>query len=404
MPPSITPDRPILIIGAGVAGLTLAQGLRLRSVPFRLFERHPRSRSSQGHRFRISRDGQAALNSVLSPHLQDLLQRTAPDANRFQPRYVDAATLSYPDPVPAGSDSLPIDRTWIRALLSREIEDAIEYGKEFVSYEIVDDGVSVRANFADGEGVVGRLLVGADGLRSRVRKQFQPDRKLLDLERWVIWGRTRLDEDQKNILPDHMLSWCMYLDSEANTQAVVEPMTWTNSERRSGIQPAAVLSSECPDYVYWVLCTATSQYSEHLPKTPDEKRLFLRRATEKWHTSLRLLFDSSSLDQTACVPVLSSKPDIELRLADRASAGHITIIGDAAHAMSPMGGSGADTAVSTAADLAELIAVEGVTRDSILAFESRMEARARDKIEHSFRGGQKFWRGKAWDEYPEVDV
>ncbi|KAI0406165.1 hypothetical protein F4802DRAFT_596523 [Xylaria palmicola] len=83
--------------------------------------------------------------------------------------------------------------------------------------------------------------------------------------------------------------------------------------------------------------------------------------------------------------------------------GRVTLIGDAAHAMSPMGGSGADTAIRNAADLARTIA-ECVTRDNLAGFESRMEARAKEKIEHSFKGGQKFWRGKEWTEYSEIDV
>lgn len=72
--------------------------------------------------------------------------------------------------------------------------------------------------------------------------------------------------------------------------------------------------------------------------------------------------------------------------------------------MSPMGGSGGDTAIQNAADLAKSLAVEGVTEDSIKAFEARMEARAREKIAHSFRGGKKLWRGRDWTEYNEVDV
>lgn len=69
----IPPDT-ILIMGAGVAGLVLAQGLRLRSIPFRLFERHPQSHQAQGHRFRISSEAQVALERVL-PYLQRILKK-----------------------------------------------------------------------------------------------------------------------------------------------------------------------------------------------------------------------------------------------------------------------------------------------------------------------------------------
>ncbi|KAK6080319.1 Demethylsterigmatocystin 6-O-methyltransferase 5 [Seiridium cupressi] len=349
------PEPPILIIGAGVAGLVLAQGLRLRSIPFRLFERHSWSHSSQGHRFRISKDGQAALDSNFSPQLQSLLRRTAPVRNRVEPRYVDARKLDFAKPQPVDSESMPVDRAWIRSLTSLNIEDSIEYGKEFESCQVIDERVQV--SFGDGSLVSGKLLVGADGIKSRVRKQLQPYRKLLDLERWIMWGRTPLTEELKQNIPQDLLTWCMYLDQESNVQTIVEPIT------------------------------------------VEEKRLFMDEVSKTWQPELKLLFSSAAHDLSACVPVLSSKPDIEVCVAN--GAGRVTLVGDAAHPMSPMGGSGADTAIRNAAGLAATIADNGLTTNNISDFEARMEALAKEKIEHSFKGGQKFWRGKEWTHYTE---
>ncbi len=385
---------PVLIIGAGVAGLTLAQGLRLHSVAFRLFERHPRSHASQGHRFRISKDGHIALNSVLSRQLRALLKDTAAERHRFAPRYVDASKLDYSEPTPVGPETMPLDRAWIRQLLSLNLDDAIEYEKDFESYEIIDGRVHVK--FTDGSAVCGQLLVGADGVKSRVRRQLQPDRKLLDLERWLMWGRTPLTARLKESLPPDLLTWCMYLDHRTNVQAVVEPMAWP----RSVLQVSGHELPDFQDYVYWCLCAAPRQYAEGLPKTLEEKRQYLQRMSETWHPNLKLLFDSAAYELSACVPVISSKPHIEIRSAGE--TGHVTLVGDAAHSMSPMGGSGADTAIRNAADLAQTIAKQGVTRHTLSEFESRMEARAKEKVEHSFRGGQKFWRGKEWSEYSEI--
>ncbi|KAI0899420.1 FAD/NAD(P)-binding domain-containing protein [Annulohypoxylon nitens] len=390
-------EPPVLIIGAGVAGLTLAQGLRLRSIPFRLFERHPQSHGSQGHRFRISKDGQAALNSVLSPRLQSLLRRTAADPFPFKPRYVDARKLEYEPLAPVDVDSLAVDRTWIRLLTTLGIQREVEYGKEFRSYDVVDGVVKVK--FTDGSAAEGKLLVGADGVRSRVRKQLQPDRKLLDLERWIMWGRTLLTDDLRKKFPQDMLTWCMYADQETNVQVVVEPMIWSKSARLESEDQLP----DFQDYTYWVVCTASSQYAEAIPKTAEEKKLFLSEVTKTWHPALKLLFESAALDQTACIPCLSSKPDIEISSTGQADK-LVTLVGDAAHAMSPMGGSGGDTAVRNAADLARIIAEEGITKTSIENYEARMAEKAKEKIKHSFRGGQKFWRGKEWSEYSEVDV
>jgi 2-polyprenyl-6-methoxyphenol hydroxylase-like FAD-dependent oxidoreductase len=137
----------------------------------------------------------------------------------------------------------------------------------------------------------------------------------------------------------------------------------------------------------------------------EEKRLFVKKVTETWHPSLKLLLNSAAHNLSASAPVLSSKPEIEIRGRTEAVRSEaVTLIGDAAHAMSPMGGSGADTAIRNAAELAHTIAEEGITKSSISKFEVKMEATAKEKIQHSFRGGQKFWRGKEWTEYSETDV
>ncbi|KAF2660889.1 FAD/NAD(P)-binding domain-containing protein [Lophiostoma macrostomum CBS 122681] len=394
----ISTDSPILIVGAGVAGLALAQGLRLRSIPFRVFERSSQGHPSQGHRFRISKDGQIALSSVLSPNSLALLRATASDGHRFEPRYVDARSLEFPKPTAANTEtmpSMPADRTWIRMLLMLGIEDAIEYEKEFSQYKI--ENGQVHAHFADGSTAKGTLLIGADGIRSRVRRQLQPDRHLLDLERWVMWGRTPLTESLYKELPEDLLTWCMYLDSEANSQAVVEPMVWSKStrEQSEGKLP------DFGDYIYWVICTA-SQDSTLLPRTIEEKRSFLERVTQSWHPGLKHLLHSSTYNRTACIPVISSKPDIEIIGTNE--TGQVTLVGDAAHVMSPMGGSGGDTAIRVAADLARTIAEEGISEESIADFEARMTAMAEEKIHHSFNGGKKFWKGKDWTEYKECDI
>ena len=389
MASNTTSDLPILIIGAGISGLALAHGLRLRSIPFRLFERTPKSHISQGHRFRISADGVTALKSIVSPETWELLTRTAPERASVEPRYVDARLLNFEKPTKVEHpDSMPIDRSWLRMLLIQGIEDAIEYDKEFQSFEAIATGIKVV--FGDHSSAYGSSLIGADGIKSRIRSQIQPRRRLLDLERWIAWGRTPLTTSLRRQLPRDVMTWFMAIDSEANTQAVIEPMLWTKSAQQASGQKLPGYQ----DYIYWAVATEGSPRD---PWTAEGRKEFLKEMTKSWDPNLRLVFDSAAYGLSACVPVLSSKPDIEM--TSSVSKGMVTIIGDAAHPMSPMGGSGGDLSIQGVADLLLTIDKFGLMEESMRNFEEGMERRAKPKLERSFQNGQKFWRGKQWYEY-----
>ncbi|CAG8981829.1 hypothetical protein HYALB_00013992 [Hymenoscyphus albidus] len=393
-----SPTDPVLIIGAGISGLALAQGLRLNSIPFRLFELRPRSHGSQGHRLRISPETVTALDSILLPQSKSLFYQTGAEKGAFQPRYVAAKEFVFPSPTPAShSQGIPIDRTWLRNLMMLGVDDAIEFEKELTSYEVIEND-KVCVSFDDGSWATGCFLVAADGVRSRVRRQLQPHCRLLDLERWVIWGRTLLTESLRARLRDDQLTWFMAIDKEANVQVVLEPMVW----KKSVTEASEYRLTDCHDYIYWALCTETAPGGLLLPKSARERKEFLLNITKHWHPDLQLIFNMASHDLLTCVTVLSSKPDIEIQSSSH--RGKVTLLGDSAHVMSPMGGSGGNAAILNAVDLAQTINRYGISQKAMEGFEERMSQRAKEKIEHSFEGGKKFWKGGEWFQYQESEV
>ena len=68
----------VVIIGGGIGGLTLAQGLRQAGISAAVYERDrtPTDRL-QGYRVHISPAGSLALHARLPPHLFEAFERTA---------------------------------------------------------------------------------------------------------------------------------------------------------------------------------------------------------------------------------------------------------------------------------------------------------------------------------------
>ncbi|KAF3763930.1 FAD/NAD(P)-binding domain-containing protein [Cryphonectria parasitica EP155] len=418
---------PIAIIGAGIAGLTLAQACRRHNIPFRLLERHPHGHRRQGHRFRVSEEAFAALrDDALADdrELRDLLVRTAPCRRKEgvaqrPPRFPDAKTFEMDERLLARTTahvhSVPIDRGWVRAVLEEGLGDAVEYGREFLRYEEKEDEGEdgrcfVRVWFTDGSFLDASLLVGADGVRSLVRRQLQPARRLLDLNRWIVWGRTPLVAGAHKSGGDNdtdMSSWLMAVDKEAGAQCVVEAITW-DDEARQAAADAGLSPSLLGDYSYWAIATAPASGEHGLPQTAEETRAFVARITEGWHPRLKKVLDGADYGVATCIPVVSSKPDIELPVEGNGERRRgrvlVTIIGDAAHAMSPMGQAGGDLAIRDAVDLARAIArgrdeEEGEEQGrSLMAFERVMAARAKENLERAFSNGRRFWAKEGYRE------
>lgn len=400
MPRLETPNLPIAIIGAGVGGLALAQACQRHALPFRLFERHPQSHHRQGHRFRISRDAFTALADAVPPDIRALLLATAPVQSGLSPRYANATTLRFRtgSPFSPPEQSVPVDRAWVRAVLGVGVEHAVEYGREFARYE-TNGADHVDVYFTDGSVVQARLLVGADGLRSRVRRQLQPERRLLDLQRWIVWGRTPLTPQLRAQLPDHVLSWFMALDKDAGAQCVVEAVCWDASTHAA----SGGRIPEFQDYIYWAAAIAPSSSSSSSsgepPQTADGRRRLVEGIAGGWHPHLKTILGAADYDLSACIPVVSSKPDIGLPTG---GVGMVTIIGDAAHAMSPMGQAGGDLAIRDAVDLAAAVAGgEGSVVDRVREFERVMARRAEGKLQRAFANGRMVWTE---ERYREVHI
>lgn len=397
-------QQPVLIIGGGLGGLCLAQGLQKARIPFHVFERDLHaSWRPQGYRLRINGDGASALKRSLPEVLFERFERTCCEVELGETdlNALDGGILACRrggGPLNAGMKTYTADRKVLRDLLLTGLDQHISFGKEFIRYELTETGVVAR--FRDGTQAEGCLLVGADGSRSVTRKQFLPGHVPLDTNGCCIYGKTTITAELQEQFPVAAMRWMtLVVDRTPITQTLdvdetpvtllLEPIRFPKNEYQDEL-PA--------DYVYWVLIAKKEIFN--LPEgslshvTGEEAAVMSLRITDCWDPQIRSLLHLQDKTQSSLLRVLSTSPEIELW----APSARVTVIGDAIHPMSPCGGVGAVTALVDGANLAEIIATKGISEEAIGEFEGKMREFAGKSIQRSFIGGRKLFGQKPFEQ------
>ncbi|KAI4212408.1 MAG: hypothetical protein LQ351_004840 [Letrouitia transgressa] len=380
---------PIIIIGAGLSGLAFAQGLYKSSISFQIYERgQPHDVRTQGYRIRLHSEGLSALRSVLVDEIWKLFEETCAETVLGPLPNINATTceisaVNYgsgnPQSKLAQSDQKPrtVDRAILREVLLTGLNKFITYGKEYSHYELTGSG-SV-AHFTDGTSMTGSLIVGADGVRSAVRRQYLPSLRVLDTKSRPVYGKTPLTPSfQTRILPEAMECLSLIKDSITGSVTLMEVIRFLPKQQRRD-------KRELPnDYVYWVVIPPDSHpRSEREHLGPVEKA---KAYSAHWHPSLRPLIEDQDPHQTGMFRLLSLDPE-SLSRGWEPNA-RITLIGDAVHAMMPSTASGTVTAFKDAELLTRLIAQYGVSLKSVAMYEQEMREYASEAVAASAKIGQ----------------
>jgi 2-polyprenyl-6-methoxyphenol hydroxylase-like FAD-dependent oxidoreductase len=97
-------------------------------------------------------------------------------------------------------DSLSVSRWLLRKALLRRSDRFVRFGKAFQRYEKLPNG-AMNVIFDDGSLEECDLLIGADGIGSKVRNQLLPNSKVSDSDVAVIYFKIPLTPDTKELLP-----------------------------------------------------------------------------------------------------------------------------------------------------------------------------------------------------------
>jgi salicylate hydroxylase len=373
-------DRHVLIVGAGVGGLCLAQGLRQAGIPCSVYERSPEI-AWGGYILHMSADGGSALRRCLPEHLYHLYRATSRRSPRrdlvavLDHRGHEVATIAHLGP--ANDPVLPhtsVHRRTLCQILLSGVEDIVHFDHEVTGYRHDDDEVVV--DFAGGESARGTLLVGADGINSVVRRQLLPGIDVIPLVEHALLTQAPLTRElADSLLPAFDDSFIMIRDPRGTHLA-----TGLFQPREVVAKAAVDLAGEVAldpvdDYVAVSLELVDPELGPHdffgAPK--EFLHSLMRDAVVDWHPALRLLIDGVA--PATIVPRI-------IRMLSPAGVwptGNVTLLGDAIHAMPPMYGHGANSALYDAAELTTALA----TGKPLARYEDEMRARTAPLLERA---------------------
>jgi 2-polyprenyl-6-methoxyphenol hydroxylase-like FAD-dependent oxidoreductase len=328
-----------LIIGGGVAGLTAAIGLRRAGIEPIVFERADELRKvSVGGGLHIWPNAIKALRQI---DLGDRVEAIGAAVEHSHFRTWRGELIA---DLPVGASSrkvgavtVGVSRGDLHALLAEVLgSDAIRLGAECVGF--TQDATGVVARFRDGREERGDLLVGADGLRSTVRSQ------LLGLEEPRYSGYT---------------SWLALVDLPAG-EAPADVLT--------------VMFGRGSRFIYYHVGGGRFGWiaNKNTPAGGSDSagaKAAVLETYDGWAEPVATLV--AHTDEPRIVRMdLSDRPP-----AKRWGEGRVTLLGDAAHPMTPNIAQGACQGIEDAVVLPKSLTSEPDIATALRAYEERRKKR-----------------------------
>ena len=335
----------VLIIGAGIGGLTLALELHERGISCRIFESAPEIKAV-GVGINLLPHATAVLGALrLEPALRRVAVETAEGVffNRF-------GQLIYKEPLGryAGYEwpQFSIHRGDLQAVLLGAVRERIGEERVHLGWHCLgfhQEASFVELAFRDRAPVRGRIALGCDGIHSVIRKQLYPGEGEPRYSGVNMWrGVTR---------------WKPILSGASMLRA-----GWLATGKLVHYPIRNEIDAQGRQLVNWLWEIETPQYKRWDWNRPARIEDFISGA-QGWR------FDW--LDVPAflrAAELVLEYPMVDKDPLPAWSFGRVTLLGDAAHPMVPRGSNGAGQAILDARALAQCLQEEN---DPLKAYEAQ---------------------------------
>ncbi|MDJ0827658.1 MAG: FAD-dependent oxidoreductase [Rhodobacter sp.] len=348
----------VLVVGAGIAGMSTAIALALSGHRVRLFERVQKLAevgaglqvsANAGHVYAALGMGEALVERSVPPDRWIVrLGLTGEQLTAFE--------LGQPHLELHGFPCCNIHRADLQAILLNRLiavaPEALHLGREAVTY--TEDTNGVTLDLSDGATERGDLLIAADGVRSLIRRQILgPDQaEFSGNNAWrSVIPAERLPDD---FMPTDHVAWV------GPGRHMV--MYWLRNRELMNI--VGIVEGETDVEEGW---TVRADWRE------------FKADFDGWHSDIQAVIDASDRENCFRWALNLRKPVMNWR-TERA-----ILIGDAAHPTLPYIAQGAAAAVEDAAILMRVLAEEAAVPELLERFQSIRAPRAARVVESANR-------------------